>query len=92
MGTHKGQVVETVLAESPTDAAVAYLGDDTTDEDAFRVLRGHGLRVLVRDRYRPTEADVWLRPPDELVDFLARWARSAREGSPVLADPAEKAR
>jgi len=75
-GSSKGRVVESVLAELPPGASVAYLGDDRTDEDAFLALRGHGLRVLVRDRRRPTEADLWLRPPEDLIGFLTRWERA----------------
>jgi trehalose-6-phosphatase len=52
---------------------VAYLGDDLTDEDAFRALKGKGLSVLVRKESRTTEADCWLKPPDELLDFLKKW-------------------
>lgn len=72
-GRNKGSVVEEVLAEEPEGAAVAYLGDDRTDEDAFRALGGRGLAVLVREELRPTAAQVWLKPPGELVDFLRRW-------------------
>ena len=68
----KASVVETILGEVRT-GAVAYLGDDFTDEDAFAALRGRGLGVLVRDELRETKADLWLRPPDELLDFLKRW-------------------
>jgi trehalose-phosphatase len=82
-GSSKARAVESVLAELPPAAAVAYLGDDRTDEDAFLALRGRGLRVLVRDRRRPSEADVWLRPPEELIDFLSRWERAARAPAPV---------
>ncbi len=73
VGRHKGQVVERVLEESGPDVPVAYLGDDGTDEDAFRALRGRGLGVLVRRKERATLADAWLRPPEELFDFLERW-------------------
>jgi len=65
------------LAEEGADAAVAYLGDDLTDEDAFRALAGRGLRALVRAELRPSEADVWIRPPGELLAFLDRWLRAA---------------
>jgi len=51
----------------------AYLGDDLTDEDAFRALRGRGAAVLVRPEPRETEADAWLKPPGELLTFLDRW-------------------
>lgn len=71
----KGHAVRAVLAEVDEEAAVAYLGDDLTDEDAFRALSGRGFTALVRPRYRPTTADVWLRPPDELISFLSEWIR-----------------
>ena len=73
---NKADAVRSVLSELPSDACVAYLGDDRSDEDAFRALRDRGLRVLVRPQQRPTEADVWLKPPEELIDFLAEWLRA----------------
>ncbi len=69
----KGDAVKTVIEEMGRDAIIAYLGDDFTDEDAFRVIKGHGLGVLVRKTLRPTAADVWLKPPDELFNFLSLW-------------------
>ncbi|HEY1806783.1 MAG TPA: trehalose-phosphatase [Terracidiphilus sp.] len=70
---NKSHVVQTVLAEVGSDSAVAYLGGETTDEDAFAALRGHGLNILVREQYRRTLADVWLRPPAEVAAFLNFW-------------------
>jgi trehalose-phosphatase len=76
-GRHKGQVVDRVFEELDCDPAVAYLGDDATDEDAFEALRGRGPSVLVRRVPRPTtRADAWLKPPEELRDFLERWHRA----------------
>lgn len=75
---NKGDVVATILSEIGPDAAVAYLGDDTTDEDAFGALQGRGLNVLVREEYRKTIADVWIRPPDEVTAFLSAWAASCK--------------
>ena len=72
-GHDKGQAVETILHETEGPASIAYLGDDQTDEDAFQALKGKGLAVLVRDRVRETSADVWLKPPDELIEFLENW-------------------
>jgi trehalose 6-phosphate phosphatase len=43
------------------------------DEGAFRVLNGRGLTVLVRPKSRFTAAQMWLRPPAELVGFLSDW-------------------
>lgn len=70
---HKGDAVRQVLAECGQNVSVAYLGDDLTDEDAFKTLKGKGLSVLVRETYRDTLADCWLRPPDELLKFLQNW-------------------
>lgn len=72
-GCNKGHAVRSILAETDPEAPVAYLGDDLGDEDAFRALQGRGLTVLVRPQYRPTGAQLWLRPPEELVQFLADW-------------------
>ncbi len=76
-GRDKGFAVRTILAESLPEAAIAYLGDDRTDEDAFRALSGKGLTVLVRPEYRPTAAEVWLRPPQELIRFLEEWLHAS---------------
>jgi trehalose 6-phosphate phosphatase len=72
----KADAVRTILSETGSDPAVAYLGDDTTDEDAFRFLNGRGLTALVRPMYRFTAAQVWLRPPEDVVQFLADWIRA----------------
>lgn len=72
-GKTKGDAVRTILSEARRDVAAAYLGDDQTDENAFRAIKGRGLAVLVRPEQRPTAADVWLRPPEELVRFLQDW-------------------
>jgi trehalose-phosphatase len=75
-GKNKGDAVRSILAEAPENAAVAYLGDDHTDEYAFRAIKGRGLAVLVRPERRPTAADAWLKPPEELVRFLRDWLRA----------------
>ena len=72
-GITKAQAVETIPTEMQDKALGAYLGDDLTDEDAFAAVKGRGLGVLVRQDLRETKADVWLRPPEELLDFLRRW-------------------
>jgi hypothetical protein len=38
-------------------------------------MRTRGLSVLVRPDIRHTGADLWLRPPAELVAFLKNWHR-----------------
>jgi trehalose 6-phosphate phosphatase len=76
-GRDKGTAVREILREVGPDAAVAYLGDDHTDEDAFRALQGKGLTVLVRSENRATAADLWLKPPRELLEFLRAWLRAS---------------
>jgi trehalose 6-phosphate phosphatase len=75
-GRDKGVAVETILTESGTGAVAAYLGDDLTDEDAFRALKGNGLGVFVNKELRETAADLWIRPPEELIEFLSRWTEA----------------
>ena len=76
---NKGDAVNAILAEAGKGVAAAYLGDDQTDENAFRAIKGHGLAVLVRTEPRPTMADVWLHPPDELIHFLREWLAACGE-------------
>ncbi|HSS95420.1 MAG TPA: trehalose-phosphatase [Terriglobales bacterium] len=72
----KGDAVREILKQLPATTPVAYLGDDTTDEHAFGALEGRGLRVLVRPEWRETEADIWIKPPGELLEFLNKWRQS----------------
>jgi len=89
-GRDKGGAVEAIFEEAVhprcpearhrghpgVSTAVAFLGDDLTDEAAFQAVNGATgahLSVLVRREWRETAADVWLRPPGELLGFLAKW-------------------
>jgi len=47
-----------------------YLGDDVTDEDAFRVLDGEHMGILVSDAPRPTAARRGLSDPEAVRRFL----------------------
>jgi trehalose 6-phosphate phosphatase len=75
-GIDKGHAVNALFRDVERSAVAAYLGDDRTDEDAFRALGDRGLTVLVRPDRRETVADLWLRPPEELLAFLDRWIES----------------
>lgn len=72
-GRNKGFAVNATLDALDGQIAAAFLGDDLTDEDAFAALAGRGLRVLVRPEQRETLADLWIRPPEELLEFLEAW-------------------
>jgi trehalose 6-phosphate phosphatase len=47
-----------------------YIGDDTTDEDAFRALERRGIGILVTEAQQPTSARYSLKDPDEVERFL----------------------
>jgi trehalose-phosphatase len=76
VGRNKGGAVEAILAEAGTDGPVVFLGDDLSDEAAFRAVNNigqRGLSVLVRREQRASAAQIWLRPPAELKALLERW-------------------
>jgi trehalose-phosphatase len=75
---NKGAALQGLLSELDPDIPVAYLGDDITDEDAFRVLNDRGLTVLVNAKPRFTAAQVMVKPPEELLAFLSTWIKSCR--------------
>lgn len=79
-GHDKGTAVTAVLGEMASPVAT-YLGDDHTDEDGFRALGRGGVSVLVRHEFRETAADVWIRPPEELLQWLDRWQAASRGDS-----------
>jgi len=80
----KGDAVRAFLDEIDPNTPVAYLGDDNTDEAAFRAMQGRieqgsGISVLVRPIWRETAAQYWIKPPDELLDFLGLWWKTCAE-------------
>jgi len=79
-GRDKGDAVRSILEEisggKPVSFPVAFLGDDITDELAFRAVNAlptAHLTALVRGECRNSAADLWLRPPGELLGFLQSW-------------------
>ncbi len=78
-GPDKGDVVRILLGEEGPRAAAAYLGDDASDEPAFRAIGDRGLSILVRSQWRETSAQLWLKPPDEVSNFLTRWLAACRK-------------
>jgi trehalose-phosphatase len=81
----KGRAMIWLLAKlglAQSDAFVLYLGDDSTDEDAFRALNthGHGIGILVRDEARDTAAQYALGSIEEVRRFLGELATLARGG------------
>ncbi|XVF36737.1 hypothetical protein REPUB_Repub19eG0084000 [Reevesia pubescens] len=74
----KGRALEYLLKElgyaNSNDVLPVYIGDDRTDEDAFKVLRdrGQGFGILVSKVPKETNASYSLQEPSEVKDFLQR--------------------
>ena len=60
------------LELEPRTALPLYLGDDVTDEDAFRALVGIGIGIFVGAHARSTAARYSLNNPSEVQKFLVR--------------------
>ncbi len=58
-----------------------FVGDDTTDEDAFRRLEGRGPGIVVGEDQRPTHATHRLRDPREVRAFLAALLEGCRDAA-----------
>ncbi len=76
-GLNKGRAILTIVADYPSLAStegIVYIGDDTTDEEAFAALGQRGLKVLVNPTRNPnTNADIQLTSTRELTEFLDGW-------------------
>jgi alpha,alpha-trehalase len=47
-----------------------FIGDDRTDEDAFRALEKRGVGILISEQPQVTAASYWLNNPEEVERFL----------------------
>ena len=69
----KGRAIEWLLEALDLDrpeVVPLYIGDDVTDEDAFRAIEARGVGLLVAREPRPTRASFRLRDPEEVRQFL----------------------
>lgn len=75
---HKGKAVEAITGEIKTllkleRVLTIYLGDDTTDEDAFRVMkRPEGWSIFVGGENPTSSADYFLNSTIEVEELLSR--------------------
>ncbi|KAL6598528.1 hypothetical protein ACP70R_046227 [Stipagrostis hirtigluma subsp. patula] len=83
----KGKALEFLLESlgfaDCSDVLPVYIGDDRTDEDAFKVLRkrGQGIGILVSKYPKDTTASYSLQEPAEVMEFLLRlveWKRLSK--------------
>ncbi|HEY2467930.1 MAG TPA: trehalose-phosphatase [Terracidiphilus sp.] len=82
VGRDKGGAVEEIIKSAVPGSPVTYVGDDLTDESAFCAVnraRSAHLSVLMRREWRQTNAEVWLKPPEELRWFLREWLKAVSD-------------
>ena len=72
---NKGKAVLWLLETLEVERGKAvpiYIGDDRTDEDAFRALEKRGVAILVSEHPRATAANYCLNNPEEVERFLQK--------------------
>ena len=72
---NKGKAVKWVmdaLGINWEDYSIVYIGDDTTDEDAFRAVCTRGTSILVSDKSKASAADFVLSSPKEVKELFER--------------------
>jgi len=75
---HKGKAVETIIKEKRSflkseQLLTIYLGDDTTDEDAFKIIhRPQGWSIFIGEENTSSNADYFLNSTSEVMTFLSR--------------------
>jgi trehalose 6-phosphate phosphatase len=71
-GWNKGKAVDLLTSHIKSDSVLPiYIGDDTTDEDAFNVLKDMGITIYVSNNSNlKTAAKYWLKDPDDVLKFL----------------------
>ncbi len=80
---NKGEALLWLLKQLHLDGpetVAFYIGDDVTDEDAFRLLHQRGLGVIVREEPRPTAARYALDNTSEVRKFLGTMTSMIQQG------------
>jgi trehalose 6-phosphate phosphatase len=75
-GRDKGTAVRELIEMATPGSLPVYLGDDETDEDAFREIGDRGFSIRIGDRSARTEARGRLGSVSEVREFLRRWLRT----------------
>lgn len=69
----KGVVAWELMQRQPTGTLPVYVGDDEVDEQAFRVVRPHGVTVRIGRPHMPSAAEWRLGTVDDVAAFLEHW-------------------
>lgn len=84
VGRSKGTAVESIRRSVGGSPLTVYVGDDETDEDAFRTVAGAGVGILVGSTGRTTSAHAMLPNVFAVAEYLSLWLeRLAPAPSPV---------
>lgn len=73
LGRHKGDALLELIGGVPSGAFVVYVGDDDTDEDAFRAVKAHGVGIKVGPAPNGTAAELFLADCPAVRSFLQTW-------------------
>lgn len=76
----KGKAVQWIMGAlkiSWEDVLVVYIGDDTTDENVFRFIRGRGVGILVSRDSKESAADFRVASTNEVREFLEKIIRAS---------------
>ncbi len=76
---NKGTAVARLMRTAGPKALVVYLGDDRTDEDAFRVVAPRGVAIRVGPARRRSFAPYRIRRVKDVGRFLVEWDRWVAE-------------
>jgi trehalose 6-phosphate phosphatase len=75
----KGAAIEFFMRDTGIDAPnTIYIGDDTTDEDAFRMLAPKGGITVMVGAARPSFAEYHVDTPSVIADLLVELAATTQ--------------
>ena len=73
---NKGNAVSWILGNMGEEAMPLYIGDDTTDEDAYRAIKGKGISISIG---KNSEAEYYLKDQGEVKVFI-KWLLEQGDG------------
>lgn len=74
-GMDKGKAVKSLTGDARADSLIVYLGDDVTDEDAFKAIRKKGIGIKVGRPETRTYARYWVRDCAAVAQLLKVWQK-----------------
>lgn len=72
-GRHKGDALSALLQRHPQEIFTVYVGDDDTDEDAFKAIYETGIGIKVGSPSSTTAAKGFLKDCEAVKIFLETW-------------------